>query len=266
MEQMGQTQIVLGDGDARITRSGKGRIVGYNLQSAVDDGHGLIVHHEVTRSTSDQNELHRVAKEAKDLLGNAKLEVLADAGYGDAGQVAACDKDGITAFVPHPRSRNTHGDFFEESEFDWDEAKQHYVCLAGNVLTFENASRKRQSANYTASPNDCTACLLKSRCTKADRRRASRHMLEETLNQLAQRMADTPDAMTRRRSIVEHPFGIIKHMMGTPRPRVGNGHPQRWLAPVCARPDFCAIRCIAALLPLIGCNIAKTRKPAKSSR
>ena len=60
MEQMGQTQIILGDGDARIMRSGKGRIVGYNLQSAVDDGHGLIVHHEVTQSISDQNELHRV--------------------------------------------------------------------------------------------------------------------------------------------------------------------------------------------------------------
>jgi hypothetical protein len=30
-------------------------------------------------------------------------------------------------------------------------------------------------------------------------------------------MADTPEAITRRRSLVEHPFGILKHMMGTPR-------------------------------------------------
>lgn len=217
MDEMGQTQVVVGDGDARIMRTGKGRIVGYNLQSAVDDAHGLIVHHDVTQATSDQNELHRVAKAAKDLLERTKIDVLADAGYADAEQIAACDKDGITAFVPHPRSRNTQGDFFEKSDFDWDAARQHYICPAGNVLSFENASRKNQSANYAADPKDCASCALKPHCTKADRRRVSRHLLEETLDKLTQRMADHPEAMMQRRSLVEHPFGILKHMMGTPR-------------------------------------------------
>ncbi len=217
MDGTGQTQVIVGDGDARIMRTGKGRIVGYNLQSAVDDAHGLIVHHDVTQATSDQNELHRVAKAAKDVLERTKIDVLADAGYADAQQIAACDADDITAFVPHPRSRNSHGEFFEKSDFDWDADRQHYICPAGNILSFENASRKNQSANYVANPKDCATCALKPRCTKADRRRVSRHLLEETLDKLAQRMADHPEAMGRRRSLVEHPFGILKHMMGTPR-------------------------------------------------
>lgn len=174
MDETGQTQVVVGDGDARIMRTGKGRIVGYNLQSAVNDAHRLIVHHDVTQATSDQNELHRAAKAAKDVLEHTKIDVLAD-----AEQIAACDEDGITAFVPHPRSRNTHGDFSEKSDFDRDAARQHYICPAGNVLSFENASCKRQSANYVADPKNCATCALKSRCTKADRRGISRHLLKK---------------------------------------------------------------------------------------
>jgi len=45
----------------------------------------------------------------------------------------------------------------------------------------------------------------------------TRHLYEEVLERLAARMKAHPDIMRRRAGRAEHPFGIIKAMMGYPR-------------------------------------------------
>src|SRR4051795_9148733 len=76
-------QISLTDPDARsMATSGRGSgMVGYNVQSAVDTKHHLIVAHEVTNVGHDRDQLSIMAGQAKTAMGVAVLDVLADRGY-----------------------------------------------------------------------------------------------------------------------------------------------------------------------------------------
>jgi hypothetical protein len=76
-------QISLTDPDARsMATSGKGTgVVGYNVQTAVDALHHLIVAHEVTNVGNDRGQLATMAKQAQAAMGRQELEVLADRGY-----------------------------------------------------------------------------------------------------------------------------------------------------------------------------------------
>lgn len=73
-------QVSLTDPDARaMARSGRGSgIAGYNVQSAVEGEHHLIVAHEVVMTGSDKQQLANMAGQAKDAMGVERLDVLAD--------------------------------------------------------------------------------------------------------------------------------------------------------------------------------------------
>jgi hypothetical protein len=75
-------QISLTDPDARsMATSGRGTgIVGYNVQTAVDTKHHMIVAHEVTNVGHDRTQLASMAEQAQDVMPK-KLTVLADRGY-----------------------------------------------------------------------------------------------------------------------------------------------------------------------------------------
>jgi hypothetical protein len=70
-------QISLSDPDARsMATSGKGSgIVGYNVQSAVDTTHHLIVAHEVTNVGTDRSQLSNMAEQARAEIGAETLDV-----------------------------------------------------------------------------------------------------------------------------------------------------------------------------------------------
>src|SRR5271163_3564575 len=85
-------QISLSDPDARsMATSGKGSgIVGYNVQSAVDTMHHLIVAHEVTNVGTDRSQLSNIAEQARTEIGAEALDVVADRGYYDSKEILAC--------------------------------------------------------------------------------------------------------------------------------------------------------------------------------
>jgi transposase len=216
MEAMKLNQVTLSDPDSRLMRQARGgSVVGYNVQIAVDDRHGLIAHHAVPQDVSDQNQLAAVAQGAKQELGCDTLAAVADSGYADAEQIKHCEDAGITAFVPHPRSTNTKGDFFPKSRFVYEPELDQYRCPAGEILRFHSTSDKKQASNYVGV--NCAGCALKSQCTNATARWVTRHHHEEVLDRLAARMKEQTAIMKRRAALAEHPFGIIKAMMGTAR-------------------------------------------------
>ena len=211
MQGMAMGQVALTDPDVRLMRGAHGVVVGYNVQVAVDARHGLIAHHAVTQDSTDQNQLAPMALAAKEVLEAERLEAVADAGYGDADQVKACDEAEVTTFVPHPRSVNPHGALFDKSVFAYDAATDSYRCPAGKTLPFRRVG-KDEAREYRAARKDCCGCPLKPRCTKSARRTVSRHRHEATLEALAERTRARPELMAKRRCLAEHPFGIIKAM------------------------------------------------------
>ena len=105
-------QISLTDPDARsMATSGTGTgMVGYNVQTAVDAEHHLIVAHEVTNVGHDRGQLSSMAKSARDATGIEELTVVADRGYFDGEEILACEEAGITTFLPKPLTSGSKAD------------------------------------------------------------------------------------------------------------------------------------------------------------
>jgi transposase len=74
-------QISLTDPDCRSMKTRGEGIVGYNVQTAVDTKHHLIVAHEVTNVGVDRDQLTNMAEQARAGAGTEQLTVLADRGY-----------------------------------------------------------------------------------------------------------------------------------------------------------------------------------------
>lgn len=205
--------LVAGEPDARPMGKGPGRKPpSYNVQTAVDTQTGLIVHHEVTTEATDNRLLHPMAKATKEALGADQLTVVADAGYSNGADAAACEDDGITPCVPANRAVNNRGDgtLFDRSAFVYRPDTDTYRCPAGRTLVRKQIMRRDNCVLYAA--QDCTACPLKPRCTTAERRLLTRHLQENALNRMNARVAADPGLMRQRRCAAEHPFGTIKRM------------------------------------------------------
>jgi len=93
-------QVSLTDPDARSMKTRGTGVVGYNVQTAVDTKHHLIVAHEVTNNGLDRDQLTSMAKLARTEMGVDKLTAVADRGYYKSEEILACHEAGITVFVP----------------------------------------------------------------------------------------------------------------------------------------------------------------------
>ncbi len=190
----------------------------YNVQTAVDAEHAIIVAHSVTLDASDIRCLKPMADAAKEALGVNTLRVVADAGYSNGEQIAQCEEAGITPFVPVMRTVNNQGDgsLFGRTDFKYDAVTDSYVCPGAKKLTRKHTNPKDRYTMYKASSTDCGACSLKPKCTLASRRGLARHLYEDALNRMEERL--TPEAMRLRRQTAEHPFATIKYrIFGHPR-------------------------------------------------
>ena len=124
-------QISLTDPDARsMATSGRGSgMVGYNVQTAVDAKHHLIVAHEVTNVGNDRGQLSKMAKQASDATGIKELTVVADRGYFKGEEILACEQAGITAFVAKPLTSNNKADgLFDRKAFVYQPDTDEYRC------------------------------------------------------------------------------------------------------------------------------------------
>ena len=212
LKELGETQHVIGESDARLMSNGHSQAVAYNVQSAVDAKHGLIVHHEVTNVGTDSAQLEPTAKAAQQVLGGNDIEVVADAGYSNGTQFAACEQAGITPYVP-PRRRYlgpAAGEFYTPEHFQYDVQSDNYRCPAGKVLMLTSVSNAQRRRIYAASPDDCGDCSQRARCTKSPRRMVSRHFDEDAFDRMNKRLSDAPGMMKSRRCLAEHPFADLK--------------------------------------------------------
>ena len=138
MMQTEDKQISLTDPDARsMATSGRGSgMVGYNVQSAVDTKHHLIVTHEVTNVGSDRSQLSRMSEQARAAIGSKAIEAVADRGYYNGEEIVACEQAGVTVYLPKPMTSGllARGRFGKQ-DFVYVAADDIYLCPAGERLT-----------------------------------------------------------------------------------------------------------------------------------
>jgi len=210
-------QISLTDPDARaMATNGKGTgVVGYNVQTAVDAKHHLIVAHRVTNVGHDRDQLSSMAGQAKAAMGVETLEVLADRGYFEGEEVRACEPLGVTPILPKPLTSGAKArGRFGKQDFIYQPKDDTYRCPAGEALTYHYTSDEAGKMMRSYWTTKCPDCPLRSRCTSGPQRRIKRWEHEAVIDAMQERLDSRPNAMRVRRATVEHPFGTLKAWMG----------------------------------------------------
>ena len=209
-------QISLTDPDARAMKSRGNGIVGYNVQTAVDAEHHLIVAHEVTNQGSDRGQLTPMAKQAGEAMDAEEFKVVADAGYFKRADIFSCHEVGITANVPRSPNlgRRTKG-FFGRKDFHYIPEKDEYRCPANERLIWRMTSEEQGLTVHRYWSSNCEKCSMKPQCTTSKERRVTRWEHEAVLESMQDRLDCAPEIMRIRRQTVEHPFGTLKAWMGS---------------------------------------------------
>lgn len=216
LKHSGRQEVFLTDAASRLMSVGQGVDVCYNVQTAVDDKHKLIIHHEVTNAPTDQGNLVPMSTTAKQVLGAETREVLADKGYYSGEEIKKCEDQGIVTYIPKAQvSSKLKKELFTKDEFRYDAVTDPERCPAGEQLTHRctTTERKQVKMRYYGTAA-CKRCNLRSHCTKRKRGRLIKRLVDESVvERMAERLKENPEKMKLRKQMVEHPFGTIKRGM-----------------------------------------------------
>ncbi len=214
-EQVNQT-----DPDCALMHSVQGSHTSYNVQSVVDDKHGLIVHVEAVEDPNDARQFARQIDQANELLESPCQVACADAGYSDVAELEKIDQQGIQVIVPSQRQA-LHGEEgpFSKSHFIYDRDQDCYLCPEGHRLVYSFTDKRKGKRQYRMEDKRfCRRCRYFGQCTKSQRGRNIIRLRNEEVKLKLEAQYETEAAQEiyrRRKSRVEHPFGHIKRNLKT---------------------------------------------------
>src|SRR5476649_975415 len=217
MAQAPDEQISLTDPDARsMATSARGSgVVGYNVQTAVDAKHHLVVTHEVTNQGTDRAQLSSMGKQTQEALGTDKLTALADRGYYAGPEILKCEQAGINALVPKSHtSNNLAKGQFDKRDFRYIPRRDECRCPAGQRAIWRFTTIEHGLTIHKYWSLACPRCPIKAQCTSGDYRRITRWEHEAVLEAMQARLERMPEAARIRRQTAEHVFGTLKSWMG----------------------------------------------------
>jgi len=218
LQTSGKSQVSLTDPDSRMMKSNKGSDVSYNVQIVTDSKHKLLVDFEITNDINDMNQLSNMAIKSKNILEVDQITATADTGYHNEIEVAKCDQENITCYIPkpQPQSFKRKSNYFTKADFQYDAQNDCYICPAQHILTYcgkKKWSDRKEQYKYGCST--CKACFIRSQCMgkKKGNRYLFRGVHENLIDQMEQRVLENPEITQKRKELVEHPFGTMKHWM-----------------------------------------------------
>jgi hypothetical protein len=191
------------------------RIVGYNVQTAVEADHHLIVAHEVTMFGFDRDALSMMAAAANDVMTTDQLTAIADKGYYKGEDIVAREDAGISVVVPKLMTSNAGArGQFDKADFAYDRDKDVYICPAGEKLTYRFTGQQDGKALRSYWSGACVDCAIKDKCTTSKERRVRRWEKEDVLERVQERLEADPAQLAVRGMTIKHPYGTIKSWMG----------------------------------------------------
>jgi len=213
-------QINQTDPDCAMMHSVHGSHASYNVQSVVDDEHGLIVQAEAVSDANDARQFARQIYQANELLEAPCKVACADAGYTDTVELEKIDQQEIKVIVPSQRQALHEAESpFSKSHFIYDKEQDCYICPEGHRLLYSFTNKRKGKRQYRMEDKKlCHRCRFFGQCTKSDRgRNIIRLRNEEVKLKLESQyeQAASQEIYARRKTRVEHPFGHIKRNLKT---------------------------------------------------
>jgi transposase len=220
LKETGRRELNFTDSDCALMHSIQGSHAAYNVQSVVDDKHGLIVHAEAVSETSDVNQFAQQIDQANDVLEKSCEVACADAGYADTQELQKIDAKGIKVVVPSQRQAlHEEEGPFSKSHFRYDKEQDCYWCPEGHRLSYVGADKSSGKKHYQITDRKiCHCCVHYGQCTEAKKgRKIIRLPLEEVKERLEAQYEEpsSQEIYVRRKARVEHPFGHIKRNLKT---------------------------------------------------
>lgn len=225
IDENGGKEISTVDPDAHIMHTnGDGRTLDacYNVQTVADTKNKLIIDFDVATCPDDKGALPKMTAFAKELLGAETIEVSADKGYYDGGDIAECERNGITTYIPKaaeptkPANPN-----YGPGKFEYNPKTDAYKCPRGQILTFHREKKRYESEvrdRVYLNRGACKQCPSRDSCFTNTKgfRQIFRSTNQDALDRNNQRMK-TEEGRTKYRQrscTIEHPFGTTKAVWG----------------------------------------------------
>lgn len=216
MEKEGIKYISLVDPDARLMRSRDGKIPAYNVQIAVDAENKLIADSEVVNDQTDLTVLPQMIESIKEELGQVPESIPVDRGYNNPDVIEKIEKqeDGLQIYAPQEITSRDK----EEIKFTYDADKDEYTCSANKRLVLKQRNKKKNKSLANMYQGiECEGCPLRSKCTTSKKGRTYYRYVNQVWRDEYKTRMKTKQGRANaslRKTIVEHPFGTIKCMMG----------------------------------------------------
>lgn len=219
LEGGSQKSINTTDRDCRTMKSRQGVIAGYNMQSVVDDGHGLIVNADVVTDANDCTQFKVQIEQANGVLERKCEVACGDAGYASTQELKGIDEQGIRVIVPsQDQARRKPPRAFSKDHFIYDCERDCYVCPEGHVLQYRKTDVKAGQRVYQITHfSFCHGCRFFGECTKAKQGRAIGVLIDENAKKRFEAEYEKPESQEiykRRKARVEHSFGHFKRNLG----------------------------------------------------
>lgn len=225
LAKSGEPQISTTDTDARaLLVQGQVVEVSYNMQTAVDEQHKLIVAtHTINRN--DRNALADISAEARQNVKAESITVISDKGYHNARKLQECKDQNITTICAQQETVNSneHGTTEEYlvTKFKYNATDDTYTCPAGSVLRTQGTWHVK-ARDYTPyrfkkyRTPDCRDCPVKHLCTGRAKggREIERSEFAEAVEENTQRYQNNKELYRKRQEWNEHIFGTIKRKWG----------------------------------------------------
>lgn len=195
---------------------------GYNAQ--VSTNNQFVVNYSLHPNATDTKTLIAHLKQHKNLFGQLPQVQVADAGYGSEQNYGYLQRQGIEAYIKptdfdRKQRRNYKPNYFATEHFEYNEAKDQYLCPAGwamkRIATTEQkeAGVLKTYALYQA--KGCRGCALREACHKQKGNRIIKvnHRGRTLKEQAAARLKTQKGIYYRKKRCadVEPVFGNIKH-------------------------------------------------------
>lgn len=219
LKKSGKKYISPTDPDANLMKCKDGKMACYNVQTGVDAKHHMIAIAEVVTDECDINLLKTNLKNLTEQLEFTPNEIEADKGYGNISQIKEIQEaSDITCYIPVQEPPTKKHDRENNLEFIYNADNNSFTCSNNKILKLFSRNYKQDNQTYNIYKcDDYSDCPIKDKCTKSKKARVIKvNVNHEWINNYREwiKKKENRKKVNERKTIVEHPFGTIKMMMG----------------------------------------------------
>ena len=203
-----------GDPDSEIMPCDRGLRWGYNAQALADEQSGLIVAADVVNQANDKQCLAPMLQQALETIGQVAQTTVADAGYNSESQIGQAAAIGQVLVSEHGQEQSKGR--YSSQNFDYDAHKDCYICPEGQELHFCGIDKTREHPRRRYRCRCYKQCPKRELCSEAKGGRSIKRTefaLAVDEHRTRRDLPDSREKLKKRRAIIEHVFGYVKHVL-----------------------------------------------------